>query len=67
LGAKFARERDEMIWLEGGATRRYDTSLAILDGAAEIARCESAIRKIGSQPDDDYPEPSFNYRPLGKR
>jgi hypothetical protein len=67
LGAKFARERDEMIWLEGGATRRYDTSLAILDGAADIARCEAAIRKVGPQPDDDYPEPSFNYRPLGKR
>jgi hypothetical protein len=67
LGAAFARERNELIWLEPGATRRYDTSFIVLDGAAEIARCEAAIRAIGPQPDTDYPEPSFTYRPLGAR
>jgi hypothetical protein len=67
LGAASARDRGEMIWLEPGATRRYDTSLAVLHGAAEIARCEAGIRAIGPQPDEDYPQPSFNYRPLGVR
>jgi hypothetical protein len=67
LGAPFAREREEMIWLEPGATRQYDTNFEILHGAAEIARCEADIRAIGPQPDEDYPQPSFNYRPLGAR
>jgi Domain of unknown function (DUF4432) len=67
LGAASARERGEMIWLEPGATRRYEASFAILHGSAEIARCEAAIRAIGPQPDQDYPDPSFNYRPLGPR
>ena len=67
LGAAFARERGEMIWLEAGATRRYDSSFVILPDAAAIARCEAEIRAIGQQPDQDYPEPSFNYRPLGGR
>jgi hypothetical protein len=67
LGAAFARDRGEMIWLEAGATRRYDSSFVILPDAAAIARCESEIRAIGQQPDQDYPEPSFNYRPLGGR
>jgi hypothetical protein len=67
LGAPFAREREEMIWLEPGAARQYDTNFEILHGAAEIARCEADIRAIGPQPDEDYPQPSFNYRPLGAR
>jgi hypothetical protein len=67
LGAVGAREREELIWLEPGATRCYETSFAVLHGAAEIARCEAEIRAIGPQPDQDYPEPSFNYRPLGAR
>ena len=66
-GAAFARERGEMIWLEPGAARTYDTSLTILAGAAEIARCEAQIRAIGPQPDEDYPVPSFNYLPLAPR
>jgi hypothetical protein len=67
LGAAYAREQGETIWLEAGASRRYDTSLHILDGADEIARAEADIRAIGPQPDEDYPEPSFNYKPLGAR
>jgi hypothetical protein len=66
-GAAFARERGELIWLDPGATQRYDTSFAVLDGTAEIARCEAAIRAIGPQPNQDYPEPSSNYRPLSAR
>ena len=67
LGAAFARDRGEMIWLEAGAMRRYDSSFVILPDAAAIARCEAEIRAIGAQPDQDYPEPSFKYRPLGGR
>jgi hypothetical protein len=61
LGAPFARERGELIWLDPGGERRYDSSIGVLDGAEEIARCEASIRAIGPQPDMDYPRPSFNY------
>jgi hypothetical protein len=67
LGAPFARERNELIWLEPGAVRHYDSSFIVLDGAAEIERCEAAIRAIGAQPETDYPAPSLNYLPLGGR
>jgi hypothetical protein len=61
LGKQFARQRDELIWLEHGEERRYDTVFAILDGADAIAAVEARVRAIGGQPDEDYPEPSGNY------
>ena len=67
LGKPFARERGELIWLEHGDERRYDTVLRILDGSDAIAACESRIRAISGQPDADYPEPSGNYPAIGGR
>jgi hypothetical protein len=58
LGNLAARERGEMIWLEHGEERRYDTTIAVLDGANEIARTEEEIGAIARQPDDEYPDPS---------
>ncbi len=61
FGKQFARQRDELIWLEHGEERRYDTVFAILDGADAISTAEARIRGIGGQPDEDFPEPSGNY------
>ena len=65
LGNLAARERGEMIWLEHGEGRFYDTVLSVLDGAREIEAAERRIRAIAAQPDDDYPTPSGAFTPLG--
>jgi hypothetical protein len=67
LGNLAARERGEMIWLEHGDERRYDSTFRVLDGAAAIARTEGKIRAAAIQPDADYPEPSGNHRKIGGR
>ena len=64
LGKAFARERDELIWLEHGDERRYDSVLRILDGSQAIAACEKRIRAIAVQPDNDFPSPSGRYLPI---
>ncbi|WP_127144371.1 aldose 1-epimerase family protein [Pelagibacterium montanilacus] len=65
LGNLAARERGEMIWLAHGEERRYDTVMRILPDTAAIADAEARIRAVSGQPDEDYPEPSGNHRPLG--
>ena len=45
LGQGAARERGEMIWLEHGDERRYDTRFRILTSADEIAASEARIRR----------------------
>ena len=65
-GNTFARERGEMIWLEAGDERRYDTTFSIIDGADQIAAIEKRISAIAEQPDTDYPKPSNNFAPLYK-
>lgn len=67
LGNLAARERGEMIWLEHGDERRYDSTFRVLDGAAAIAASEARIRAISAQPDEDYPLPSGNHLPIGGR
>ncbi|MBW7921446.1 MAG: aldose 1-epimerase family protein [Rubellimicrobium sp.] len=67
LGNLAARERGEMIWLDAGDARRYDTTLRILPDAAAIAASEARIRAIAAQPDEDYPAPSGNHLPLEGR
>ncbi|MDF3154537.1 aldose 1-epimerase family protein [Mesorhizobium sp. XAP10] len=67
LGDLEARERGEMIWLEHGEERCYDLTLQVLDGSAEIASAEARISAIAAQPDDDYPAPSGNFKPLRKQ
>lgn len=67
LGQGAARERDELIWLNYGEERRYDTSFLVLDGPAEIAAAEARITAIATQPRVDYPAPSGNHVKLGGR
>lgn len=67
LGNLAARERGEMIWLNHGDERRYESTFRVLDGAAAIATSEARIRTIGGQPDEDYPQPSGNHLKLGGR
>jgi hypothetical protein len=63
-GNSFARERGEMIWLNAGEERRYDTKFSILDGAEDIAKTEKLIASIAKQPHEDYPKPSGYFPPL---
>jgi hypothetical protein len=67
LGNNAARERGEMIWLQHGEEKRYDSTFRVLDGAAEIAASEARIRAISGQPADEYPAPSGNHLKIGGR
>lgn len=67
LGNNAARQRGEMIWLQHGEERRYDSSFRVLDGAADIAASEARIRAISGQPEDEYPAPSGNHLTIGGR
>ena len=67
LGNRAARERGEMIWLEHGEERRYDTTFRVLDGAGDIAAAQARISRIAAQPDEDYPALSGNHLPISGR
>jgi hypothetical protein len=67
LGNLAARERGEMIWLQHGDEKRYDTVFRVLDGAAAIEESEARIRTVANQPPEDYPAPSNNHLPIGGR
>ena len=67
LGNAAARERGEMIWLEHGEERRYDSAFRVLDGAAAIADSEKRITALARQPAEDYPQPSNTFLPIGGR
>ncbi|CAN7452667.1 aldose 1-epimerase family protein [Rhizobium sp. LjRoot30] len=67
LGHTAARERGELIWLEHGDERRYDTTLRILGDAAAIAESEARITALAKQPAEEYPQPSGNHLPIGGR
>ncbi|ESQ88343.1 hypothetical protein ABAC460_16925 [Asticcacaulis sp. AC460] len=57
-GKQFARERDELIWLEHGQERRYDTTLRILPDADAVRTYCSRIADVTPAPEADYPVPS---------
>lgn len=67
LGNLAARERGEMLWLEHGQDREYSAVFRVLDGGDSIAAAEARIAAISPQPEDDYPEPSGDFRPLTGR
>ncbi|OHZ00432.1 aldose 1-epimerase family protein [Salinicola sp. MIT1003] len=67
LGQGEARERGEMIWLEHGDERCYQTRFSVLDGEEAIARCERHITAIARQPAENFPAPSGEFRRLGGR
>ena len=61
MGKDFARERGELIWLDHGDERRYDTVLRILPDAAAVSASVARIEGVARQPDDDYPQPTGNF------
>lgn len=67
LGNNAARQRGEMIWLQHGEEKRYDSTFRVLDGADDIAASEARIRAISRQPEDEYPAPSGNHLKIGGR
>lgn len=67
LGAAAARDRKEMIILEGGECRTYETELSVLTGSAAIAAAQNAIEGTARQPADRFPPPSLNFRSLRQR
>ena len=67
LGHKAARERGELIWLEHGEERRYDTTFRVLTGKPEIDAAEKRIAALARQPDEDFPAPSGDHRPIEGR
>ena len=48
-------ERGDMIWLEHGESRDYETSVTIADGAAEIAALDARIDAIHPQTTEEVP------------
>ncbi len=67
LGHGAARDRGELIWLEHGEERRYDSTFRILGDAASIAETETRIAAIAKQPIEEYPVPSGNHIAIGGR
>ena len=61
LGNLAARKRNELIWLDHGDERRYESEFRVLAGKDEIAAAEKRITAIASQPPDEFPEPSGNF------
>jgi hypothetical protein len=55
FGKPFARERDELCWLEHGDYRSYTTTFRVLNDVSAIDEAESRIRSICEQPSADYP------------
>ncbi|MGI9376145.1 MAG: aldose 1-epimerase family protein [Tsuneonella suprasediminis] len=64
LGKDFARERGELIWLEHGEERRYDSVFRILPDDSAVHDAVRRIEAVCRQPDEDYPKPSGHYPPI---
>ncbi|WP_298400534.1 aldose 1-epimerase family protein [Sphingobium sp.] len=67
LGKDFARERGELIELEHGEERHYETILRVLPDAAAVSDAVMRIENVQRQPDEDYPAPSGLFPPIGSR
>ena len=66
-GKDFARDRGELIQLEHGEERRYDSVFRILPDAVAVADAVRRIEGVQQQPEDEYPEPSGVYPSIGGR
>lgn len=67
MGKDFARNRGELIELEHGQERRYDTVLRLLPDAAAVADAVARIEAVAHQPQADYPQPSGIFPPIRGR
>ena len=61
LGKEFARERNELIWLEHNDERNYYTVFKVHEGKEELATLRADIQALCVQPTNPYPEPSGEY------
>lgn len=66
-GKQTAKERGELIWLEHGDERQYDTVFRVLPDAASVRDSVSRIRAVATQPEADYPVPSGDFLPIAGR
>lgn len=66
-GQGAARERGELIWLEHGDERNYETRFRVLEDNTQIAETEQRIKAIAEQPAEDYPLPSSHFAPIAGR
>lgn len=67
LGNDAARERGEMIWLQHGESRQYDTEFTVLTNSKDIQSAANRITAIAAQPQEDFPKLSGRYLPIGGR
>jgi len=67
LGKDFARGRGELIQLEHGDERRYDTVLRVLPDAGAVRDAVAAIEAVQRQPDEEYPRPTGNFPAITSR
>ena len=61
LGKNFARERNEVRWLEHRESYRYDLEIEILHKAETIEAQIGAIDAICRQPQEKFPQPEENW------
>lgn len=64
FGKPFAKERDELIWLEHGEECSYSTRFSVLENIEQIAAAEKRIEGICVQPKDNYPTITDNWKDL---
>ena len=58
FGKQFAKERNELIWLDHGEERRYDDHVDRYSTMRRRSPRGGADPRFGAQPEADYPEPS---------
>ena len=63
-GRKFAQERGELIWLEHGEGREYDTTLRIFGSQENLDEAETRVRVAAQPAQEEFPRPTANYRTL---
>jgi hypothetical protein len=67
LGEVFARERNEMIWLQHGDQRPYSVTFRILDGREQIDAAQRRIEAIHAAPEGEFPAISKVFPALAGR
>ncbi len=64
FGKPFAKLRDELIWLEHGEQRAYDSVFRILPDKAAVEASCARIAATATQPQTEYPAPSGHFAPI---
>jgi hypothetical protein len=62
LGRQFARERQQLQWLEHGDRRDYETRFSVLDGSNEIKVFEQQVENIAKPLASEFVTPSGRWR-----